>query len=659
MQKGKVAVIGAGEMGHGIAEVFAIGGWNVALCDVDRKYLENALKRIGESLTKLQSKGSIKEEAAEVVRRIETTTSIGDAVRQAKLVVEAVPEKEELKTQVLGEVEKNASPETIIGSNTSNIRITTLGSHLTDRTRIVGIHFFNPPVVMKLVEVVKGDETSESTMGSVVEILRELGKTAVVVRKDTPGFIVNRINAADLLFFGLIQDMKIATPEEVDAFGRSQGLPMGPYELLDFVGIDIVKNSMDYYSKVLSPEYGKCRTYDELYSKNMLGKKTGRGFYDWSKGRPNIDSSKATDRVPLIDLFSIEINEAVKLIEEGVASPEEIETAVRLGMNRPFGPISVAKSLSNSEVKETLERLSRQFQVEVFKPTHSISEGKLREAIEGRLAESKSQKSETVEAKSEMGKAGGKVLTEKKGKIALITLSNPKHNTIDAEMLDGLSEALDSLWNDRDVYVILVRGQGESFSAGAQLSSYFRTATEFLEFARKGERTFRKFSEIPKITVAALKGYVLGGGFELALSCDIRVSSEDARMGFPEVTLGLVPAWGGSQRLARHVGTSRAMHLILTGERITATEAQSYGLISKIFKDVDSEAQAYCEDIASKTAPVAAMLAKRLIIKGTEVPSDVGLEMESFAAGILFGTEDLKEGVSAFMQKRKAEYRGR
>ncbi len=662
MDNSSVAVIGAGEMGHGIAEVFAIGGYRVFLCDVDRKYLDNAVRRIGESLEKLSAKGSIKEKASDVAARISVHTSIKEAVSAAHLIIEAVPEKEDLKASVLKEAEKFAPSGAIIASNTSNIRITTLAGNLADSSRMAGMHFFNPPVVMKLVEVVRGESTSDAVVEEVLSMLKKLGKTPVLVRRDTPGFIVNRINAADLLFFGLLQDKGVATPEEIDAFGRAQGLPMGPYELLDFVGIDIVKNSLDYYAAELSPDYGKCHVYNDLYAKKMLGKKTGRGFYDWSSGRPRIDSSKATDRVPLIDLFSLEINEAVKLLEEGVASPDEIETAVKLGMNRPFGPISVAKSLSNAEVRESLEKLSSTFGIGIFKPARSIQEGKLREAISGRIRASKDEapaKNTAESVPSHTAGEGGKVRVSRQGKVAVISIDNPRHNTIDAEVLAGIEEAVDSLWNDREINVILIRGEGVSFSAGAQLSSFFRTAGEFMEFSRRGERTFRKLSEIPKITVAALKGYVLGGGFELSLSCDIRVASEDAKIGFPEVTLGLIPAWGGSQRLSRLVGMSRALYLILTGERIGAADAKSMGLVARIVKDADAEGLQLCQEIAGNAAPVAATLAKRLINKGSEVASDVGLEMESFAAGILFSTDDLKEGISAFMQKRKPDFKGR
>ncbi len=205
-----------------------------------------------------------------------------------------------------------------------------------------------------------------------------------------------------------------------------------------------------------------------------------------------------------------------------------------------------------------------------------------------------------------------------------------------------------------------MRGAGGVFSAGADLSAYFANEGQFIEFSKKGQVTLDKFSEIPKITIAVLDGYVLGGGFELALACDIRVSTSTASLGFPEVLRGLVPAWGGSQRLPKLIGASRASRLILTGERITGKEALEMGLVSKLFDtDIASAAIGYAKDVSANSAPVAASLAKTLINKGAELPIEAGFNMESMAAGIVFNTDDLKEGLSSFMQKRKPEFKGK
>jgi enoyl-CoA hydratase/3-hydroxyacyl-CoA dehydrogenase len=660
----KIAVVGSGDMGHGIVEVFAMSGFQVSMMDISAEALKKAIESITQSLDKFLKKGSItKEQYDQILGRISTYTEIDKAVKDADLVIEAVPEIVSLKNQIFKQLDQYAKKDAILGSNTSNIRITELAKNVADPKRVVGIHFFNPPIMMKLVEVIKGDYTDDATMDTVVDIVKKIGKNAVRVNKDSPGFIVNRINAPDMLFFCLLQDHNIATAEEIDAFGKQQGLPMGPYELLDFVGIDIVYDSLVYYAKELSPEYQKCRTFKEMVEKKNLGKKTGKGFYDWTAGRPKIDTNKATKKISLLDLFSIEINESLKILQEGIATPQDIETGVKLGLNRPFGPITIAKSLTNAEVKAKLESLAKQYDCKIFEPAEALVQGKMREAVDGRLyqvAKKEAQKPVVESAKASGSETLNTLIIERfDNKVARILINRPKHNTITEEVLDDLNRAIDSLWLDNTVNVIIITGQGTTFSAGAELTSYFPTPQHFLEYSRKGERIYRRLSEIPKITIAALKGYALGGGLELAMACDIRVATEDVKLGLPEVTLGLIPAWGGSQRLAKLIGMSKAMQLVLTGERITGKEAYQIGLVAKIFDNIDAESLNYAKDIASTSAPISAALAKRLINKGTEAGMDIGLEMESFAAGIVFATDDIKEGITAMLSKKKPEFKGK
>jgi enoyl-CoA hydratase/3-hydroxyacyl-CoA dehydrogenase len=440
---------------------------------------------------------------------------------------------------------------------------------------------------------------------------------------------------------------------------------MGPYELIDFVGIDIPAESLEYFTKTLSPEYGKALTFGRMVKEKKLGKKSGQGFYNWSTGRAAIPNAAATDKVSIMDMFALEINEAVKLIEEGVAHPDDIEKAVTLGMNRPFGPISVAKDLSNAEVKSKLDELAARFDCTIFAPAKAITEGKMRDAVEGRLSPAvPTTAAEVVEARpaQEPAKGPEAVRLEKlPGGVARIVLNRPRLNTISAEVLDGLDRILTDLWSDREVRVIIVTGEGSVFCAGADLSKYFSNSIAFMEFTRKGERVFRRLTEIPKLTMAVLKGYALGGGLELAMSCDLRVATEGVELGFPEVGIGLVPAWSGSQRLPRLIGTSLASSLILTSERFNGKRALEIGLAHKLVAsgDPDEFAIKWGTELALSQAPVSVMLAKRLINRGGEVPSDVGLEMEAMASGVLYGTDDLKEGISALLGKRKAEFKGK
>jgi len=662
MEIRKIAVIGSGEMGHGIAEVFAVNGYSVNIEDISAEMLDKAMKEIRESLEKLSKKGTLGQSSVEdVLGRIKTFTDIEPAVKDVDLVIEAVPEIEDLKRKIFQDLEKFTRSETILTSNTSNIKITDIAKNITKRDRVAGLHFFNPPVVMKLVEVIKGEETSDDVISILYDLVKKIGKIPVKVMKDSPGFIVNRINAPDMLLFCLLIENNVASPEEIDAFAKMQGMPMGPYELIDYVGIDVVYHSMEYYAKTLNPDYAKCKVYEDLYNKKYLGKKTGKGFYDWSSGRPVIDTKKATNKVDLMDIFAVEINESVKLIEEGVATPEDIETGVKYGLNRAFGPISVAKSLTNAEVKSKLETLAKKFSCSVFEPAESIKNGKMREAIDGRLKRiEKKEEKVTKEVPKSSSEQFNTIIVEKYPfKVAKIVLNRPKHNTINNELLEDLEKAIKMLWNDNEIYIVVITGQGNTLSAGADLSQYFASSFQFLEFSRKGERVFRLLSEMPKLTIAVMKGYALGGGFELSLACDLRVGTEDVQIGFPEVTLGLIPAWGGSQKLVRVAGLGKAMELIVTGQRITGKDAYNMGILNKIFKDPDNEAIEYAKNIAETSAPIAMYLSKRLLNKGTEVPMDIGLEMESFAAGVAYSTEDLKEGISSFLQKKKPEYKGR
>jgi enoyl-CoA hydratase/3-hydroxyacyl-CoA dehydrogenase len=650
-------------MGHGIAELFAMNGYEVALMDTFPDALEKAKSRIAQSLAKFVERGKLtKAQSDEAYSRIAFEGDMAKAVSRADLVVEAVPEIPELKKSVLKEAGKAAPSGAILASNTSNIRISELAEGTSEPGRVVGMHFFNPPVLMKLVEVVPGAKTDPAVLDAVVSVSTRLGRTPIRVLKDSPGFIVDRINAADALFLCLVLDKGIAAPEEVDSYARGQGLPMGMYENLDFVGVDIAWASLSYFSKTLSPEYGKGKTFARMVAANQLGKKTGKGIYDWSTGKANIPKAPPTDKLSVLDIFSIEINEAVKLIEEGVARPEDIEKGFCLGMGRPFGPISVAKGLSNSEVKSKLEELAEKFECKIFAPTKSILEGRMLEVIESKPATGAEPTAPSgAKPERERGVAGSIFVEKLGGKVARVVINRPKLNTVNAEVLDGLDRILTELWNDNEVAVVVLTGTGGAFSAGADLSQFFNSSLAFVEFSRKGERIFKRIAEFPKLTVALIKGYALGGGLELAMACDLRLATEDAKLGLPEVTLGLVPGWSGTQKMARLIGLSRASALVLTGERISGKQAYEIGLVNRLVPagDPDEYALQYGRELASSLAPVAVTLAKRLLDKGTQVPSDVGLEMEALSYGVLFGTEDLKEGISALLGKRKPEYKGK
>ncbi len=660
MEIKKAAVIGAGIMGHGIAEVLALASIPVTVNDVSKDFLDKAAQNVAASLTRLKNSGKITEAAfSEISSRISYNPDIATSVHDCDIVIEAVPEVLSIKRSVISEVEKHARHDTIIASNTSNFRISELQENAQIPGRIAGMHFFNPPVVLKLVEVIKGDRTEAGVFESLVDLCSRIGKTAVRVVKDTPGFIVNRINAPESLLFCLLLDMQIDTFDSIDRFGRNQGLPMGPYELMDYVGIDTVVHSMEYYEKELSPDYGKCAVFKDMMDRNNLGRKTGQGFYLWRDGKAQVPDGPPSSKVELLDVLAIELNEAVKLLEDGVASAEDIETAVKLGMNRPFGPISVAQGLTSAELKAKLNQLSSKFNTEVFAPATSISEGRLKEIISGKKPAEKKEDEAPSAPQPQSG--SDPVIMERKGKVARLLLNNGRLNLLNSAVIDSLESKLRELNDDREINVILLTGNGEVFSAGAELSQFFAGGIDFMEGSRHGQAVFRMLSETRKITIAEIKGYALGGGLELSLACDIRVSTEDAKIGFPELQRGLVPGWGGTQRMAKLIGSSRASYMILTAERISGKEAERVGIVTRLFskESIDEEAMKLADDLSKKVAPGAAYLAKLLIAKGSEMGLDNGLTMEAISMGLVYGTEDLREGISAFMQKRDPEFKGK
>lgn len=661
----KITVVGAGLMGHGIAEVAALSGVKVDLEDAFPEALEKAKSTIQKSLARFVKSGKLTQEAAdEVFNRITFLSDLGKSVKDSDMIVEAVPEIPDLKVKLLKEISDSCRSDAIIASNTSNIRISTLAQNVANPERMLGLHFFNPPVLLKLVEVIKSEKTSDEAFEAAYQFAKKVGKTPIRVLKDTPGFVVNRINAPESLLFCHILDKGMAKPEEMDAFGRSQGLPMGPYELMDYVGIDTVVHSLRYYAEALDPEYGACKYFEKFMESKELGLKTGKGFYVWENGKAQIPDAPPSNAIDLMDVLCVEINEAVKIVEEGIAEPADIETGVKLGMNRPFGPISVAEGLTNAEIKRKLQKLSEKFDTKIFYPAKSIDEGKLREILSGKAKKvEKETKKEEVKSGNQQPTDGEPVSLSKdmEKRVATLTITNTRNNLINVDVLEGLERHLKELWNDKEINVVVIRGSGKNLSAGAQLTQFFSSPMDFAENARLGERTFRMLSEIPKITIAEMKGNVFGGGFEMAAWCDIRVATPDAKMGLPEVTLGLVPGWGGSQRLAKLIGMSRATYLILTGERYEGKYAHEIGLVSKLFPadSVENETDKFAADLADRIAPISAGIAKNLINKGSDVPADNGLHMESMAMGLLYGTEDLKEGISAFLGKRKPEYKGR
>jgi enoyl-CoA hydratase/3-hydroxyacyl-CoA dehydrogenase len=240
------------------------------------------------------------------------------------------------------------------------------------------MHFFNPAVLMRLVEVIKGDKTSEETMQVTCDLITKMGKVPIRVEKDSVGFIANRVNAPTSILLGAILERGLATPEEIDAKMRKVGMPMGPYELMDYVGLDVHYHGSLYLADKLSPEYKPPKWLKEKIDAGQLGKKTGKGIFDWSKGRPAIDLSKAKEDFDPTDLIAIQVNEATKLLEEGVTrSADDIDKAIVNSGGSAFGPFQLAKGIGYDKLAKRCDELAKKFGVKTFEPTETLKKGKI------------------------------------------------------------------------------------------------------------------------------------------------------------------------------------------------------------------------------------------------------------------------------------------
>lgn len=646
-----ITVLGAGNMGHGIAEVAAIAGYDVYMRDIKEEFVQNGHEQIEWSLGKLAEQGRMSEEEADAtLERVTPVVDMEEAVSTTDLLIEAVPEQMEIKKEVYNEVEQYAPEHAVFATNTSSLSITEL-SEVTERPeRFCGMHFFNPPIRMPLVEVISGAHTDERTLELTEDLAEAFDKTPVRVHKDSPGFIVNRVLVPLMNEAGWIVHDGVATVEEVDSTTKfDMGLPMGSFELADQVGIDVGYHVLEYMHEVLGVAYEPSPTLAEKVENEELGKKTGRGFYDYEDGGVEIPTDAGSGGIES-RLLAVMANEVAKLIGNDVADASAIDEAVMLGAGFPDGPAKMADNVGLDTLYETLSDLYEETGEERYEPVDYLEEraeagGFYEQATDG----------ETTGYDYEA------ITVEIEGRVAHLAIDRPhRMNTITTDMIEEIDDALDQLVDD-DIRAILLTGSGDrAFSAGFDASTAAAgSGIEAAELSRRGQQVFGRFEEVPVPVLAAIDGYCLGGGMELSACADMRIASDRAQFGQPEHNLGLLPGWGGTQRLPRIVGEGRAKEIIFTARNDYEPETMAdYGFVNEVVETNEFEDRAWelAHDLAAGP-PIAQKFTKRAMLAGRD-DIDAGLELESSSFGHLFTTDDLWEGLSAFQSDRDPEFKG-
>jgi len=372
----RVGVVGAGTMGRGIAQLAALGGYETVLYDVSRELAEGGAAALGEALDKGAARGRWSEDDARAASgRVEPSAELGTTA-PCELVVEAAPEKLELKQRIFTDLAAVLAPDAVLASNTSSLRVSEIAAGVPHPERVVGMHFFNPPPLMKLVEIVAADRSAEEALARTTEVAERMGR-APIRAKDSPGFVANRLARPFSLESLRMLGDGVADVATIDRTVRvGGGFRMGPFELLDLIGLDVnLEIARSFFAQGGEPERWRPNPIQEkLVAEGRLGRKSGRGYHDYGEAAtreadpeldieaPTLDPAELAKIDPAAEqilsrLFAQIGNEAAFALEEEVASPEDMETAMKLGFNWPLGPLGFAELIGPDRAADLLEEL--------------------------------------------------------------------------------------------------------------------------------------------------------------------------------------------------------------------------------------------------------------------------------------------------------------
>jgi enoyl-CoA hydratase/3-hydroxyacyl-CoA dehydrogenase len=671
----RLGVVGAGNMGSGIAQKMASEGFPVVLVDVDGPSVERGMRRIEATLDEAVQRRIFRpEQAEEIRRRIKAKTDL-HAVANCDLVVEAVFEDLQVKQKVLRELDRLCRPRTVLATNTSSFSVTELARTTRRPGHVLGLHYFYHPAKNRLVEVVPGEVTSEETRLAAWRLQELLGKTPIH-SEDAPGFIVNRYFVPWLNESVRMLEEEAGDIPTIEAAARETfGIGMGPFELMNVTGVPIAFHSATTLGEKLGPFYAPAPAL----------RRQVEAARPWDlRGEASAERRGLGER-----LLGVVFLVAGQLLDEGVCSLEDCDIGARVGLRWTRGPFELMNRLGISEAIRLARAIAERAGLEL--PESLAEQEAARAPFPIRL-----------------------VKTEAADGIATITINRPDAmNALNPEVARQLRQAFDAAAGDGQVRAIVLAGSGKTFVAGADVRFFVRQMEKgdlapIVAFTEACQDLLRRIDRCPKPVIARLDGLSLGGGSELALACHAIVATERGSLGFPETGIGIYPGLGGTQRTPRRVGIGLARYLIFTGEAVSAEEAARIGLVDEVVPaadlpeaiariaarprrapsppavlpepwrkraaffaahrveallagDVDAGGDADIERAIQRVrqkAPLALRLAERLIDEGSAASLEDGLRMELAHLEEIFRTQDALEGLSSLGSRRPA-FRGR
>ncbi|HET7121614.1 MAG TPA: 3-hydroxyacyl-CoA dehydrogenase NAD-binding domain-containing protein [Solirubrobacterales bacterium] len=662
----KAAVVGGGTMGGEIAQAIAAADIPVVVKDIDQKFVDAAVEKargVTEGqLARLVKKEKLTQEQAdarlaEVMGNVTGTTSY-EEFGDVDFVIEAVPERMEIKQAVFRELDAATPGHAILASNTSSLSITEIGEATLRPDKVVGFHFFYPASIMPLVEVIVGEDSSQETATAAYNFAQAIKKQPIVCG-EVPGFVVNRILMATMGEIWRAQEEQGLSLKAIDeAIAGAQLAPMGPFFLTDLLGLDTVLHVAEHLNESYGESFYVHQGLQKLVGEGKLGAKTGgEGFF--KDGEQNVPGDAAPDGEELVAMFSSRaLIEACLLVEEGICSVRDIDLGMmagagldpRKGLLPPFWKADVT---GLDQVLETMERLEEKHG-ERFSPPLTLK----RLVAQRRYGLGTGQGFYPYPQPDE-GEQTETVKLETRDGVAVAWLANLPMNAVSPQVINDLGIVWEKVKAAEGVGAMVIASSVPVvFSAGADIKA-FTTMDEGsgAELINKAHALLRDFGRSRVATIAAVNSIAYGGGCEVAMACDVRIAAEAAVFGQPEVKLGIIPGFGGTQRLARLVGSNKALEMNLIGDAVLSEEALELGLVNRVVPDHElfETALMWGRKLAAQ-APVAVEQIKTVSAKG-ELDDGIEAEKQGFAAA--FSSEDAKEGIGAFLAKRTPKWSGK
>ncbi|HEX7060076.1 MAG TPA: enoyl-CoA hydratase-related protein [Solirubrobacterales bacterium] len=662
----KAAVVGGGTMGGEIAQAIAAADIPVVVKDIDQKFVDAAVEKARAvtegQLARLVKKEKLTQEGADArlaeVMGLITGTTGYEEFGDVDFVVEAVPEKMAIKQAVFRELDAATPGHAILASNTSSLSITEIGEATLRPDKVVGFHFFYPASVMPLVEVIIGDDTSPETATASYNFAQAIKKQPIVCG-EVPGFVVNRILMATIGEIWRAQEEQGLSLKAIDeAIAAAKAAPMGPFFLTDLLGLDTVLHVAEHLNESYGETFYVHQGLKQLVADGKLGAKSGgEGFF--KEGEQTVPGDADPDAEELVALFtSRALIEACRLVEEGVCSVRDIDVGMmagagldpRRGLLPPFWKADVE---GLDKVLERMEQLEEKHG-ERFAPPVTLK----RLVAQGRFGIASGQGFYPYPQPDD-GEQAETVKLETRDGVAIAWLANAPMNAVSPDVIRDLGTVWEKVKTSGDIGAMVIASSVPIvFSAGADIKAFTQmdeAAGE--ELIHAGHALLRDLGQAKVATIAAVNAIAFGGGCELAMACDVRIAAESAVFGQPEIKLGIIPGFGGTQRLPRLVGPSKALEMNLVGDAISAEEALEYGLANRVVPDHElfETALMWGRKLAAQ-APLAVEQIKLVSHKGD---LDEGIEAEKGGFATAFQSEDAKEGIGAFLGKRTPKWSGK